>query len=308
MVWVRLDDHFDQNPKVASVGPLGIALWTVGLAYCNRNLTDGFIPWVTARSLLSWEYLDPPTAEGHRRIQRIGITSGMAGDDVGSDTVICLLLEAGLWEEVAGGYRIHDYSEFQPTRAEVEAEKAAKQAAGRAGGQAAAIARAKAAATAGAQAGAVAKSKPDPDPVPLTSTKQESAPLAAGTRSRKPKDEVPPLTAEEREKILGSFPDEPEPDTEIALAQKHESAKKYPTGQYLYVRKWFQRNRERREQNAAKAPAFRSNGYRDEPSCPPPKPENPTLPPANWRELMPKSHFDLLRDQALAADAAEKLA
>lgn len=26
MPWVRLDDHFDENPKVLSVGPLGLAL------------------------------------------------------------------------------------------------------------------------------------------------------------------------------------------------------------------------------------------------------------------------------------------
>ena len=121
MVWVRLDDHFDENPKIASVGPLGIALWVTGLAYCNRNLTDGFIPWTTARALLAWEYLEPPGENGRSRIQSLGVTCGMQGDDVESTRVIDLLVYAGLWEVVdePGGYLIHDYADFQPSKVQV---------------------------------------------------------------------------------------------------------------------------------------------------------------------------------------------
>ena len=106
MAWVRLDDHFDQHPKIAEVGPLGIALWAAGLAYCNRNRTDGFIPWGTARSLLTWQFLGENDASGQdrgRKHYRISIVSGMVGDDVDSDFVIGLLLDGGLWEELDGG-------------------------------------------------------------------------------------------------------------------------------------------------------------------------------------------------------------
>ena len=44
MPWVRIDDGYADHPKMAAVGPLGQALWLAGLAYCNRYLTDGFIP------------------------------------------------------------------------------------------------------------------------------------------------------------------------------------------------------------------------------------------------------------------------
>src|SRR6266496_292269 len=108
MPWVRVDDHFDEHPKFAQAGPLGMALWVTGLAYCNRNLTDGFIPWAVAQRLLTWEYLGPVEERG-RRVYKIGVACGMAGEDVDCDLVIALLVEARLWEEVSGGYRVHDY-------------------------------------------------------------------------------------------------------------------------------------------------------------------------------------------------------
>lgn len=123
MVWVRLDDHFDEHPKIQEVGPLGIALFTAGLAYCNRNLTDGFIPWSAARSLVSWEFLEPKNKDGKQRIATVAITSGMSGDDVTSEYVISLLKSAGLWKEVPGGFKIHDYLDFQPSKQEVLKER-----------------------------------------------------------------------------------------------------------------------------------------------------------------------------------------
>ena len=57
MAWVKIDDHFDEHPKIAQAGPLAVAVWLAGLAYCNRNLTDGFIPWSKAQGLVSWQFL-----------------------------------------------------------------------------------------------------------------------------------------------------------------------------------------------------------------------------------------------------------
>lgn len=101
MPWVRIDDHFDEHPKMSRVGPLGWGVWLAGLAYCNRNLTDGFIPWSKARALGSFEIVDD---DG--RIWEISRSSGLAGEDVTADWVIGLLVDAGLWEEVTGGYRM----------------------------------------------------------------------------------------------------------------------------------------------------------------------------------------------------------
>jgi hypothetical protein len=175
MPWVRLDDHFDEHPKLSRVGPLGLALFVTGLAYCNRNLTDGFIPWARARTMMSWEFLGADDGgERGQRLYSIGVSCGMAGEDVTGDFVIGLLLDAGLWDEVPGGYRVHDYDDYQPTKAQVEAEREKKAEAGRAGGLASAQARAQAGASSNVEQDAStrssktqAKSKPVPDPVPV---------------------------------------------------------------------------------------------------------------------------------------------
>ena len=165
MTWVRIDDAFTQHPKVLAAGPLAIAMQVAGLCYCNRNLTNGFIPWAVARTLVTWEFLEPPDDDGERRICEVGVTSGMAGETVNADYVIRLMLQTGMWVEVPGGYTIHDYTDYQPSREQVEAEHQTKVAAGQAGGRAAARARA----TTPSTAPAVAKSKPVPvpEPVPL---------------------------------------------------------------------------------------------------------------------------------------------
>ena len=113
MAWVKIDDRFPQHPKVAAAGPLAMAMQVAGLCYCNRELTDGFIPRAIARTLLDWEVVrDDGT------IYTIGVSSGMRGDDLDSPWVIDLLVDAGLWEAVPGGYRIHDYLDYQPSREE----------------------------------------------------------------------------------------------------------------------------------------------------------------------------------------------
>ena len=97
MTWVRLDDTFPEHPKMEAVGPLGIALHVAALCYCARHLTDGHLPATKVPRLL-----DLPTWR----------------------KVVTSLVEAGAWREVDGGYQLHDYLDFQPSRAEVEAERA----------------------------------------------------------------------------------------------------------------------------------------------------------------------------------------
>ena len=123
MVWVRIDDSFAQHPKVLQAGPLAMALQVAALCYCNRNLTDGFVPWAVAQTLLPWQFLEPSDDVGRRRRVTVAVTSGMSGDDVTAEYVINLLLESGMWEVEDGGYRIHDYPDFQPSREQVEKER-----------------------------------------------------------------------------------------------------------------------------------------------------------------------------------------
>jgi hypothetical protein len=84
-----------------------------------------------------------------------------------------------LWDEVHGGYQIHDYGQWQRTKAEILEDRAKKVAAGQAGGQASARARAK--------AGDQAKSNPQPQPQPNVVISKEITPASP----QPPKQEAP---------------------------------------------------------------------------------------------------------------------
>jgi hypothetical protein len=126
MAWIRVDDHFDEHPKMQMIGPLGWGVWLAGLAYCNRNLTDGFIPWAKARTLASFDIVGEDGTQWS--LSRV---SGMAGEDIDADWIIGLLVGAGLWDVVENGkgrtdgFRVHDYAEYQPSAQQVKAEREA---------------------------------------------------------------------------------------------------------------------------------------------------------------------------------------
>jgi hypothetical protein len=125
MAWVKIDDHFDEHPKIAQAGPLAVAVWLAGLAYCNRNLTDGFIPWSKAQGLISWQFLGAESDDPRgRKRYTVALTCGHVGEDVDTAFVIERLLDAGLWQEIDGGYTVHDYLDYQPSKEQVLAERA----------------------------------------------------------------------------------------------------------------------------------------------------------------------------------------
>lgn len=164
MTWVRIDDAMPQHPKIAAVGPLGLAMQVAALCYCNRHLTDGFVPWGAARTLLSWEVLGEGGA-----IWTLSMTSGMAGKDVTTDAVIDALLDAGVWTDADGGYRIHGYAEYQPTKEQVMAARADLSAKRSAAGKRGAASRwQNGKAVASAVAYGCHGDGPDPDPDPKT--------------------------------------------------------------------------------------------------------------------------------------------
>ena len=107
MTWTKIDDQFYDHPKVVAAGPLGIALFVCGLSYCSRHLTDGFISVVQVRRLID---IDNPGDVAER------------------------LVSVGLWERRDGGYQVHDYLEYNPSRAKVKAIRQARAEAGHTGG------------------------------------------------------------------------------------------------------------------------------------------------------------------------------
>ena len=124
MTWVRISDDFYDHKKFAATTALGWALWLGGLAYCNRNLTDGFIPASRARGLVNFE------RPGH---YELAVVNGMSGDNATAEHAIDELLEVGLWEESDGGYTVHDYADYQPTSEQVNHVSTVRAAAGQRG-------------------------------------------------------------------------------------------------------------------------------------------------------------------------------
>lgn len=104
MPWVKIDDGVPHHGKLFAGGACLRGMFTDGLCYCARNLTDGFIP-ANALALLS-----PGTP--HRLAMRL----------------IGELVRVGSWAITDGGWEIHDYLRYQPSRQEVLGARAAAKA------------------------------------------------------------------------------------------------------------------------------------------------------------------------------------
>lgn len=87
-MWFKVDDAFWSHPKVIHAGNAAIGLWLRCGSYSAQHLTDGFIPLSFAKSL-------------------------------GSAGLAHRLVDAGLWtvSDEPCGYLMHDWADYQPTRA-----------------------------------------------------------------------------------------------------------------------------------------------------------------------------------------------
>ena len=107
MAWVRIDDGWLNHQKVMHARALGgwsaLGVWAGALTWANQQRSDGLVP-------TSWVALNNAQAEAD------------------------VLVQAGLWVVVEDGWAFHDYSEYQPTRAEIEAKTEQRAAAGKRGG------------------------------------------------------------------------------------------------------------------------------------------------------------------------------
>jgi len=222
VTWIRLDDNFADHPKVAAAGPLAGWVHVCGLVYCGRFLTDGFVPENIAFRLADFEGLGIATG-GIRGVAEFG-------HDITMAELIERLVEVGLWEPCNGGYMIHDYLDYNPTREQVLNEREDRARRGSLGGRKSARQRRATQATAQAVAQAVAqptapgvpqvdaqaKSKenstpyPYPDPYP----KEEEEEVVAGATTEgacAPSDSPAqtPETAEKPKRARGASPEWP---------------------------------------------------------------------------------------------------
>lgn len=89
MTWFRIDDGFWSHPKISTLSDSSVALWARAGAYCCQHLTDGFVPSTSLRLL-------------------------------GKPSAAKELVTAKLWIVVDGGWRFHDWDEYQETSSAVK--------------------------------------------------------------------------------------------------------------------------------------------------------------------------------------------
>lgn len=94
MPWFRLDDSFHSHPKVIAAGNEAIGLYVRCGTHAAQHLTDGFV----ARETVAL----------------------YGGGDLASK-----LVSARLWHRARGGWTIHDYLKYNPSREQVERERKA---------------------------------------------------------------------------------------------------------------------------------------------------------------------------------------
>lgn len=97
MSWFKVDDTFYRSKKVRKLGAdrlQAVGLWTMCGVWSADNLTDGFVPWEVVES---WD----PSRESADRLITVGLWSEAEVDD-------------------EKGIRFHDWTDYQPTREQVE--------------------------------------------------------------------------------------------------------------------------------------------------------------------------------------------
>ena len=101
MAYAKFDDGFPDHPKVRDLSDTAYRLHSSGILHCARWLTDGHVTASVIGDLLR-------RSTPKRR-----------------DAALRELLDSGLWRELMPGalYEIHDYLDWNDSRARVEARR-----------------------------------------------------------------------------------------------------------------------------------------------------------------------------------------
>lgn len=91
MAHIEVEASVRTHRKFLQVGPAASWLWLCGVGYCQDGLTDGFIPY--------------------EALPYLGVKS--------PDALKCKLVAVGLWDQVPGGWKVHDYEKHNRTAAEI---------------------------------------------------------------------------------------------------------------------------------------------------------------------------------------------
>lgn len=156
MAWFKVDDKMHSSKKLLSIPRshrlAALGLWTISGSWSADQLTDGHVPdymideWGGAEALVSW------------------------------------LVRSGLWHEVDEGTQFHNWDEYNPTKADVEADREKNREKLRKWRE---RNRGSNEDVTGLQGGSKPVSNPAPDP-----TRPDPSPVSAGRR--KPERPLPP--------------------------------------------------------------------------------------------------------------------
>lgn len=109
MTWTKLDDAAPQHPKAKAAGNDAWSLWVAAIVYSNRYLTDG----VVSVGVLATECLPQPISLAKAKKLAEQLCDVKQRPD-----------GHGLFERIDRQfYRIHDFTAYNPSKAEVEARR-----------------------------------------------------------------------------------------------------------------------------------------------------------------------------------------
>lgn len=107
MPHVRVETSVPRHRKFVKAGPAPSWLWLCGNCYCQDSLTDGFIP--------------------EDALPYLGVKN--------AKQLAQHLVAAGLWDEVAGGWQVHDYLDHNRSAAQIADLRASRANGGKEGGR-----------------------------------------------------------------------------------------------------------------------------------------------------------------------------
>lgn len=110
---VSVDPAYPGHMKLLSAGPvsvLAMAMDVAGLCFCARSITDGFIPDAAVGTLVDLSAIRVVVSEGVFEPVLHEPTAREVADT---------LTHVGRWERVPGGYSVHDYLDWNPSREDI---------------------------------------------------------------------------------------------------------------------------------------------------------------------------------------------
>lgn len=100
MTWARLDDSFYDHPKTVQAwdtNPVAVGLHARALSYIAKHEIDGKLPENVVRMWM------PDQRDRARAVKT--------------------LIELDIWHENGAGYIVHDYLDYNPSRADLTARR-----------------------------------------------------------------------------------------------------------------------------------------------------------------------------------------